>query len=310
MAEIRFDNITKKFGDKVILDRINLSIEDGSFTVMIGPSGCGKTTLLRIIAGIGPQTSGRVFLDGEDISGLPPAKRNVAMVFQNYAIYPTMTVRENIEFGLKNNKVPKPERDKLIKEISEIVGIAEMLERKPSTLSGGQRQRIALARAMVKKPKVFLMDEPLSNLDAKLRVQMRTEITKLHQRLQTTFIYVTHDQTEAMTMASRIVVMKDGVVQQVDTPQNLYDFPANEFVAGFIGSPQMNFFDVRLKRENNEVVAYFGDNKIVVPQGKVSKFVDESYVGREVVMGIRPENIHDDEMFLANAADAAIDVKV
>ena len=310
MAEIRFDNITKKFGEKVILDRINLSIEDGSFTVMIGPSGCGKTTLLRIIAGIGPQTSGRVFLDGEDISGLPPAKRNVAMVFQNYAIYPTMTVRENIEFGLKNNKVPKPERDKLIKEISEIVGIAEMLERKPSTLSGGQRQRIALARAMVKKPKVFLMDEPLSNLDAKLRVQMRTEITKLHQRLQTTFIYVTHDQTEAMTMASRIVVMKDGVVQQVDTPQNLYDFPANEFVAGFIGSPQMNFFDVRLKRENNEVVAYFGDNKIVVPQGKVSKFVDESYVGREVVMGIRPENIHDDEMFLANAADAAIDVKV
>ena len=214
MAEIRFDNITKKFGDKVILDRINLSIEDGSFTVMIGPSGCGKTTLLRIIAGIGPQTSGRVFLDGEDISGLPPAKRNVAMVFQNYAIYPTMTVRENIEFGLKNNKVPKPERDKLIKEISEIVGIAEMLERKPSTLSGGQRQRIALARAMVKKPKVFLMDEPLSNLDAKLRVSMRTELIELHNRLKTTFVYVTHDQTEAMSMGTKIILMSGGVIQQ------------------------------------------------------------------------------------------------
>ena len=197
-----------------------------------------------------------------------------------------------------------------MEDAARVLGIDQLLNRKPKALSGGQRQRVALGRAIVREPKVFLFDEPLSNLDAKLRVQMRTEITKLHQRLQTTFIYVTHDQTEAMTMASRIVVMKDGVVQQVDTPQNLYDFPANEFVAGFIGSPQMNFFDVRLKRENNEVVAYFGDNKIVVPQGKVSKFVDESYVGREVVMGIRPENIHDDEMFLANAADAAIDVKV
>ena len=240
MAEIRFDNITKKFGEKVILDRINLSIEDGSFTVMIGPSGCGKTTLLRIIAGIGPQTSGRVFLDGEDISGLPPAKRNVAMVFQNYAIYPTMTVRENIEFGLKNNKVPKAERDKLIKEISEIVGIADMLERKPSTLSGGQRQRIALARAMVKKPKVFLMDEPLSNLDAKLRVSMRTELIELHNRLKTTFVYVTHDQTEAMSMGTKIILMSGGVIQQEATPSQIYHDPCNLFTAQFIGSPQMN----------------------------------------------------------------------
>ena len=240
MAEIRFDNITKKFGEKVILDRINLSIEDGSFTVMIGPSGCGKTTLLRIIAGIGPQTSGRVFLDGEDISGLHPAKRNVAMVFQNYAIYPTMTVRENIEFGLKNNKVPKAERDKLIKEISEIVGIADMLERKPSTLSGGQRQRIALARAMVKKPKVFLMDEPLSNLDAKLRVSMRTELIELHNRLKTTFVYVTHDQTEAMSMGTKIILMSGGVIQQEATPSQIYHDPCNLFTAQFIGSPQMN----------------------------------------------------------------------
>ena len=238
MAEIRFEDITKKFGDKIILDRLNLSIEDGSFTVMIGPSGCGKTTLLRIIAGIGPQTSGKVYLDGEDISGLPPAKRNVAMVFQNYAIYPTMTVQENIEFGLKNNKVPKEERERLVREISEIVGIGDLLNRKPSTLSGGQR--IALARAMVKKPKVFLMDEPLSNLDAKLRVSMRTELIELHNRLKTTFVYVTHDQTEAMSMGTKIILMNRGVIQQEASPADIYHDPDNLFTAQFIGSPQMN----------------------------------------------------------------------
>lgn len=240
MAEIRFEDITKKFGDKIILDRLNLSIEDGSFTVMIGPSGCGKTTLLRIIAGIGPQTSGKVYLDGDDISGLPPAKRNVAMVFQNYAIYPTMTVQENIEFGLKNNKVPRKEREQLVKEISEIVGIGDLLNRKPSTLSGGQRQRIALARAMVKKPKVFLMDEPLSNLDAKLRVSMRTELIELHNRLKTTFVYVTHDQTEAMSMGTKIILMNRGVIQQEASPADIYHDPDNLFTAQFIGSPQMN----------------------------------------------------------------------
>ena len=259
MAEIRFEDITKKFGDKVILDRLNLSIEDGSFTVMIGPSGCGKTTLLRIIAGIGPQTSGKVFLDGEDISGLPPAKRNVAMVFQNYAIYPTMTVRENIEFGLKNNKVPKAERERLVTEISEIVGIRDMLDRKPSTLSGGQRQRIALARAMVKKPKVFLMDEPLSNLDAKLRVGMRTELIELHNRLKTTFVYVTHDQTEAMSMGTKIILMNKGVIQQEASPRDIYHDPENLFTAQFIGSPQMN-------------VIRFGDSK--------------------ACYGFRPEKVH------------------
>ena len=240
MAEIRFEDITKKFGDKIILDRLNLSIEDGSFTVMIGPSGCGKTTLLRIIAGIGPQTSGKVYLDGEDISGLPPAKRNVAMVFQNYAIYPTMTVQENIEFGLKNNRVPKEERERLVREISEIVGIGDLLNRKPSTLSGGQRQRIALARAMVKKPKVFLLDEPLSNLDAKLRVSMRTELIELHNRLKTTFVYVTHDQTEAMSMGTKIILMNRGVIQQEASPADIYHDPDNLFTAQFIGSPQMN----------------------------------------------------------------------
>jgi len=240
VAHIRFENITKKFGSKTILDNMNLEIEDGSFTVMIGPSGCGKTTLLRIIAGIGPQTSGKVFLDGQDISDLAPAKRNVAMVFQNYAIYPTMTVRENIEFGLKNNKVPKEERDSLVKEISEIVGIADLLDRRPNTLSGGQRQRIALARAMVKKPKVFLMDEPLSNLDAKLRVGMRTELIELHKRLKTTFVYVTHDQTEAMSMATKIILMNQGEIQQIDNPREIYNHPRNLFTAQFIGSPQMN----------------------------------------------------------------------
>lgn len=258
MAEIRFEDITKKFGDKIILDRLNLSIEDGSFTVMIGPSGCGKTTLLRIIAGIGPQTSGKVYLDGEDISGLPPAKRNVAMVFQNYAIYPTMTVQENIEFGLKNNRVPKEERERLIKEISEIVGIGDLLNRKPSTLSGGQRQRIALARAMVKKPKVFLMDEPLSNLDAKLRVSMRTELIELHNRLKTTFVYVTHDQTEAMSMGTKIILMNRGVIQQEASPADIYHDPDNLFTAQFIGSPQMNVIHF----DNSKVCYGFRPEKV------------------------------------------------
>jgi len=262
-----------------------------------------------MVAGLEEISDGELYIGDKLVNDVAPKDRDIAMVFQNYALYPHMTVFDNMAFGLKLRKTPKDEIKRRVEEAARVLGIDHLLNRKPKALSA-ERQRVALGRAIVREPKVFLFDEPLSNLDAKLRVQMRTEITKLHQRLQTTFIYVTHDQTEAMTMASRIVVMKDGVVQQVDTPQNLYDFPANEFVAGFIGSPQMNFFDVRLKREKHEVVAYFGDNKIVVPQGKVSKFVDESYVGREVVMGIRPENIHDDEMFLANAADAAIDVKV
>ena len=244
------------------------------------------------------------------VNDVAPKDRDIAMVFQNYALYPHMTVYENMAFALKLRKVPKDEIDKKVKQAAEILDITQYLGRKPKALSGGQRQRVAIGRAIVRDPQVFLMDEPLSNLDAKLRNQMRAEIIKLRERIDTTFIYVTHDQTEAMTLGDRIVIMKDGFIQQIGTPQEVFNHPANLFVAGFIGTPQMNFFDVRLKRENNEVVAYFGDNKIVVPQGKVSKFVDESYVGREVVMGIRPENIHDDEMFLANAADAAIDVKV
>ena len=312
MSFIEFKNICKKYAgnDKNSVTDFNLDIEEKEFIAFVGPSGCGKSTTLRMIAGFEEITSGDLFIDGKRVNEVAPADRGISMVFQNYALYPHMTVEKNISYGLKNMKVPADEIKKKVDWAIDILGLEEYRYRKPKNLSGGQRQRVALGRAIVKDQKVFLMDEPLSNLDAKLRVSMRNEISKLHRNLGSTTIYVTHDQVEAMTMADRIVIMKDGVIQQVGKPMDLYEHPVNKFVAGFIGSPQMNFFDVRLKRENNEVVAYFGDNKIVVPQGKVSKFVDESYVGREVVMGIRPENIHDDEMFLANAADATIDVKV
>ena len=240
MASIEFQNVTKKFGDNTVISSMNLTIEDGSFTVLVGPSGCGKTTLLRMIAGIGPQTSGRVLVGGRDVTDIEPGKRGVAMVFQNYAIYPTMTVRENISFGLKNIHMPKETIDKRVKEACSKVGMMEYLDRKPSTLSGGQRQRIALARAIVKNPEVFLMDEPLSNLDAKLRVQMRVELIELHKKLKTTFVYVTHDQVEAMSMADTIVLMDGGRIQQMASPSVMYKDPDNLFTARFIGSPSMN----------------------------------------------------------------------
>lgn len=240
MARIEFRNVCKSFGETKVIENLDLVIEDGKFTVLVGASGCGKTTLLRMIAGIGPATSGEILLDGKSICNVPPGKRDIAMVFQNYALYPTMTVRDNIEFGLKNNKVPKDERDKLIAEVSEIVGLSAYLDRKPSTLSGGQRQRVALARAMVKKPKVFLMDEPLSNLDAKLRAAMRIELIELHKKLQTTFVYVTHDQVEAMAMADTIILMEKGEIQQKGTPEEIYNDPNNVFTAQFIGTPPMN----------------------------------------------------------------------
>lgn len=240
MASIQFVDVTKMFDKQAVIRDLNLTIEDGKFTVLVGPSGCGKTTLLRMIAGIGPHTSGQVLIDGKDVSRIAPGQRGVAMVFQNYAIYPTMSVRENIEFGLKNNKVPKAERKRLIESICETVGLAEYLDRKPSDLSGGQRQRVALARAMVKKPSVFLMDEPLSNLDAKLRVQMRIELIELHKKLGTTFVYVTHDQVEAMSMADTIVLMNKGEIQQEAAPEAIYHQPNNLFTAQFIGVPPMN----------------------------------------------------------------------
>ncbi len=242
MGKIELKNVSKEFGHTKVLENLDLTINDGEFAVLVGASGCGKTTLLRIIAGIGPATSGELYIDDEEVSDLEPGKRGIAMVFQNYAIYPNMTVKGNIEFGLKNNKVPKAERERLIDEVAKNVGLTEYLNRKPNQLSGGQRQRVALARAMVKKPKVFLMDEPLSNLDAKLRVQMRTELIELHKKLKTTFVYVTHDQVEAMSMADTIILMNQGVIQQQASPEVLYNDPNNIFAAQFIGTPAMNVF--------------------------------------------------------------------
>lgn len=244
MGEIRFEHIYKSFGDTKVIEDLNLTIKDGEFTVLVGASGCGKTTLLRMIAGIGPATSGNLYIDGEEVTDIPPGMRDIAMVFQNYAIYPTMSVKGNIEFGLINRKVPKAEREKLIAEVAETVGLTPYLNRKPSDLSGGQRQRVALARAMVKKPAVFLLDEPLSNLDAKLRGAMRSELIELHNRLHTTFVYVTHDQTEAMSMADTIVLMDKGEIQQIGAPMEIYNNPNNIFTAKFIGTPPMNVYKV------------------------------------------------------------------
>ncbi len=311
MSSVSLQHIYKVYaGGVTAVSDFNLEIEDKEFIVLVGPSGCGKSTTLRMVAGLEEISDGELYIGDRLVNDVAPKDRDIAMVFQNYALYPHMTVYDNMAFGLKLRKTPKEEIKKRVEEAARILDISHLLNRKPKALSGGQRQRVALGRAIVREPKVFLMDEPLSNLDAKLRVAMRTEITKLHQRLQTTFIYVTHDQTEAMTMGSRIVIMKDGIVQQVDTPQNNYDYPNNKFVAGFIGSPQMNFFDVKLTKENGKVVALFGDNRIVVPQEKIAKLTDESYIGKEVVMGIRPENISDDEKDLAANPDAKIKVHV
>lgn len=266
MGEIVFQNVCKSFGETKVIENLDLTIKDGEFTVLVGASGCGKTTLLRMIAGIGPATSGEILIDGEDVSDLPPGKRNIAMVFQNYAIYPTMSVKGNIEFGLKNKRIPKAERERLIREVAETVGLTAYLDRKPNALSGGQRQRVALARAMVKNPKVFLLDEPLSNLDAKLRTAMRTELIELHHKLKTTFVYVTHDQTEAMSMADTIVLMDGGKIMQQGAPEELYHDPDNIYTAQFIGTPAMNVFKkediylgyrpekVRLSRENSKAL--------------------------------------------------------
>ena len=245
MSEIVFKSVSKSFGDTKVIENLNLTLREGEFTVLVGASGCGKTTLLRMIAGIGPATSGEIFMDGVEISKVPPGKRDIAMVFQNYAIYPTMTVRGNIEFGLINKKVPKEERRRRIDSVAETVGLTPYLDRKPSELSGGQRQRVALARAMVKNPKVFLMDEPLSNLDAKLRVSMRTELIELHQRVKTSFVYVTHDQAEAMSMADTIILMDAGKIMQQASPEIIYNDPDNVFTAQFVGTPAMNVLPAR-----------------------------------------------------------------
>lgn len=313
MAEVVFDHVTRIYpgNDKPSVDDLNLDIKDGEFLVLVGPSGCGKSTTLRMLAGLEEVNKGRILIGGKDVTTMQPKDRDIAMVFQNYALYPHMTVYDNMAFGLKLRKTPKDEIKRRVEEAARILDISHLLDRKPKALSGGQRQRVALGRAIVRDPKVFLLDEPLSNLDAKLRAQMRTEIAKLHKRLGTTFIYVTHDQTEAMTMGDRIVVMKDGFIQQVDTPQNLYDLPVNEFVAGFMGSPQMNFIDATLVKEGADYYVTFGAAKIKVPANKANAEI-ANYVGKEIVFGIRPEDVHDEPEFIEKhpEARATADVEV
>ena len=314
MAEVVFDHVTRIYpgNDKPSVDDLNLDIKDGEFLVLVGPSGCGKSTTLRMLAGLEEVNKGRILIGGKDVTTMQPKDRDIAMVFQNYALYPHMTVFDNMAFGLKLRKTPKDEIKRRVEEAARILDISHLLDRKPKALSGGQRQRVALGRAIVRDPKVFLLDEPLSNLDAKLRAQMRTEIAKLHKRLGTTFIYVTHDQTEAMTMGDRIVVMKDGFIQQVDTPQNLYDYPVNEFVAGFMGSPQMNFIDAKLGKNGNDYTLTFGACTITVPKkkadGAVANLAD--YVGKEVVFGIRPEDVHDEPEFIEKVGGAHVTADV
>ncbi len=307
MAGLSLKNIEKKYSNGfVAVPDFNLEIDDKEFIIFVGPSGCGKSTTLRMIAGLEEITGGELYIDGQLMNDVAPKDRDIAMVFQNYALYPHMTVYDNMAFGLKLRKTPKAEIDSRVQEAAKILDIAHLLDRKPKALSGGQRQRVAMGRAIVREPKVFLMDEPLSNLDAKLRVQMRTEISKLHKRLETTFIYVTHDQTEAMTLGTRIVVLKDGLIMQVDSPQNLYYKPQNLFVAGFIGSPQMNFLPVQIREEGANILAECKGNVFVVPAEKASVLKDKGYVGKEVVMGIRPENIHASQMFIETANNATV----
>ena len=292
MASLSLKGIGKTYPDgfEAVKD-FNLEVEDQEFIIFVGPSGCGKSTTLRMIAGLEEITEGVLEIDGKVMNEVAPKDRDIAMVFQNYALYPHMSVYENMAFGLKMRKVSKEEIDEKVKMAAKILNLDGLLERKPKALSGGQRQRVAMGRAIVRNPKVFLMDEPLSNLDAKLRVQMRTEIASLHQRLGTTIIYVTHDQTEAMTLGTRIVVMKDGVIQQIDSPQNLYDHPANLFVAGFMGSPQMNFMKGIVRAEEDTVRLEFAGNAIPLPADKAKKLIEGGYNGKEVTFGIRPEDI-------------------
>ena len=308
MASLSLQHINKTYpnGFEAVKD-FNLEIEDKEFIIFVGPSGCGKSTTLRMIAGLEEITSGTLKIGDRVVNDVEPKDRDIAMVFQNYALYPHMTVYDNMAFGLKLRKVPKDQIDKTVKEAAKILDLEKLLDRKPKALSGGQRQRVAMGRAIVRDPKVFLMDEPLSNLDAKLRVQMRIEISKLHQRLGATIIYVTHDQTEAMTLGTRIVVMKDGVVQQVDSPQNLYNNPCNLFVAGFIGSPQMNFLDATVKVSGNDVALQVGSHSIKLAPAKAKKLIDGGYNGKTVVLGIRPEDVHDSDEWLKKSPETVIE---
>jgi multiple sugar transport system ATP-binding protein len=310
MASVTYDHVWKKFGDVTALQDLSIHVEDKEFLVLVGPSGCGKTTALRCLAGLEEVTEGEVLIADQVVNDVAPKDRDIAMVFQSYALYPHMSVFDNMAFGLKLRKVPKEDIKRRVEEAAAILGIEQLLDRKPRELSGGQRQRVAVGRAIVREPKVFLFDEPLSNLDAKLRVQTRAQISKLHTRLQTTFIYVTHDQTEAMTMATRIAVLNKGVLQQLDTPQQLYDYPANLFVAGFIGSPSMNFFDGKIVKEGGDMFVDLDSFKVKIPSDRQDTY--ESLVDEDIIFGIRPEDIHNPEYappsIIAEPVDTKVDV--
>ncbi|MBC8563187.1 MULTISPECIES: ABC transporter ATP-binding protein [Jutongia] len=311
MASLSLKNVGKTYPNGfVAVKNFNLDIADKEFIIFVGPSGCGKSTTLRMIAGLEEITSGELWIGNTMVNDVEPKDRDIAMVFQSYALYPHMSVYDNMAFGLKLRKTPKEKVDKLVHEAAKILDIEHLLDRKPKALSGGQRQRVAMGRAIVRNPKVFLMDEPLSNLDAKLRVQMRIEISKLHQRLESTIIYVTHDQTEALTLGTRIVVMKDGVMQQVATPIDLYTKPCNLFVAGFIGSPQMNFIDCKVVRDEEGIKLAFGSYAVKLPESKAEKLVEGGYIDKEVIMGIRPEDIKDEEIFINAGSSNVLDATV
>jgi len=310
MSSVTYDHVYKRFGDVVAVNDLNINIEDKEFLVLVGPSGCGKTTALRCLAGLEDISEGRILIGDQVVNDIAPKDRDIAMVFQSYALYPHMSVYDNMAFGLKLRKTPKQEIKKRVQNAAEILGIEHLLDRKPRQLSGGQRQRVAVGRAIVREPKVFLFDEPLSNLDAKLRVETRANISKLHQQLQTTFIYVTHDQVEAMTMASRIAVINKGILQQIDTPQKLYDFPDNLFVAGFIGSPAMNFFPATLRKDGDSLHVDGGAFSVKVPDARKDAYM--SHVDVPIIFGIRPENIHNPEFsppgIVAQLVECAVDV--
>jgi multiple sugar transport system ATP-binding protein len=300
--------VYKRFGETIAVNDMNIDVADQEFLVLVGPSGCGKTTALRLLAGLEEISDGKILIGDRTVNDVAPKDRDIAMVFQSYALYPHLSVYDNMAFGLKLRKLPKEEIKRRVNEAAEILGIQDLLERKPRQLSGGQRQRVAVGRAIVREPKVFLFDEPLSNLDAKLRVAMRAEINKLHQRLNTTFIYVTHDQTEAMTMATRIAVINKGLLQQIDSPQNLYDNPNNLFVAGFIGSPAMNFFPAKLRKDNGRLMVDGSTFAIAIPDEFAKPY--QSHAGKNVIFGIRPENIHDPNFVPPNVHTETIESQV
>ncbi len=308
MASVTYEKVSKHFGDVIAVNTMDILVEDKEFLVLVGPSGCGKTTALRLLAGLEEITEGEILIGDRIVNDVAPKDRDIAMVFQSYALYPHMSVYDNMAFGLKLRKTPKDDIKRRVQNAADILDIGHRLDRKPRQLSGGQRQRVAVGRAIVREPAVFLFDEQLSNLDAKLRVQMRAEISRLHKRLETTFIYVTHDQVEAMTMATRIAVMKDGILQQIESPQNLYDFPHNAFVAGFIGSPAMNFFNAKLERANGELIVDVGSFKVPVPASKTE--VCQAHTGKDVLFGIRPDDVHDPDFTPPGIETAPVEVKV